>query len=376
MKKLFILSVLFCSLSNISKAALAPGVAAAPPPIPGTPAGFLNQRSRFIESFNATYPAVAGGAAALETGASTAIDNWHRTEREFLRTLKENLEYNPEPVPGAGVQRRRLWDRIRIAIYARASMTVVYRQAMDGGGFTNHINTYTFPYVFSSGDFHKDRMIVLNQQAYPFCAYNTMDPAGGPTCRNFIDLIPLADGAGGAFTVTTRASKRAFVNSFQDLYTPIHAVLGAIPGVPVLVPGDFPYPAAGDVPAEANYRTQLAHAEMVAYTHFKNSYQDIIADLGISMADVRTIILNIAVTRDTCKRCYRTLYLRSFQNLDLPAPAGGAAPPPVPLLLTVSAVRDYRNSRPASNIRTLTGEREPAAGGGGHPMGGVLYLYR
>jgi hypothetical protein len=133
---------------------------------------------------------------------------------------------------------------------------------------------------------------------------------------------------------------------------------------------------------DEDFKIVLAHAEMVAYTHFMNRYQDIIGNLNIPVNEVQAIILNIAVTRDTCERCHKTLYLRSFQNLPLPAPpavAGApvpAAPAPVPLLITVSAIRDYGNSRPAFDIQHKANNRQPAAGAAGHPLGGILYLYR
>jgi hypothetical protein len=128
-------------------------------------------------------------------------------------------------------------------------MTVIYNRAVGAG--RRHAKTYTFPYVFSSGEFHQDRVIILDQQAYPFCSYNTMNPNGGnPVCQNFINLIPPI---GVGFAAAATASKTAFINSFQDLYHPaVHAVLAPIPPVAGhhnIAPGHFPYPAPPGVAA-------------------------------------------------------------------------------------------------------------------------------
>lgn len=382
MKYLYI--VIFVLITTIDVHAAGAG-------IPGTIVGFDQQKENLTKSFNITYPAVAGAAAAavLSRGAGTAIDNWHKTERQFLKTLKENLSHIPEPgnrPAGAAARaewrtRKQLWERIESAVYARASMTVIYDQARSGGGFSRHTKTYTFPYVFSSGDLHRDRVIALDQQSYPFCSYNTMNPNGGnPICQKFIGLIDMPD---ADFRAASTASKAAFINGFQDLYNPdVHDVLVPLPAVGPynILPAYFPYPPVGAAVAEEAknaFNVLLAHAEMVAYTHFTNRYQNIIADLNIPVGRIRAIVFNVAVTRDTCGRCHRTLYLRSFQNLALPAPAaGGVAPAPVPLLINVSAIRDYEDSRPALDIQRKLNNRVPPAGGAGHPLGGILYLYR
>jgi hypothetical protein len=248
-----------------------------------------------------------------------------------------------------------------------ASMTVVYTHA--GQRKTKH---YSFPYVFASGRYTKAKMRIMDQLEFQLCSYNTLDHATG-NCRNLKVLESMAD---AAFNAATNGSKQVFVDHFRRHYggpPGVHPILAAY----ALNAGHFPFNNVHDA---GLYRPHLAHAEMVAYYHFRRRYDAIIADMAIPPAEIDLITFNVVVSRDMCEQCRRRIYLESFDDLVRPAPGGApaapgvAAPPPIPFLITVSTLKEYRDSRETVDLLVRHGQKILPAGG--HHVGGVLYLYR
>lgn len=327
MSKLYIL--LFFSFSNAFVIQHAKAAVAA-----FTPAHIPKQ------SFSATY--MEGVDDRLHHDSKKSIQNWHVTYGKIMNLLRYNIIENYLNLEGYarplnfnnGVKRS-----IKLANYAFASLSVIY----NTGGVRRYIQTYNIPIIFSSGQFHQDRIPSLRLISknfreltgldYKFAACNTF---GTPDPVTVID--EMVDMTGADFKEQTdNASKPRVWDHLRRLYT--QAETTALFGADDLRATLY---NMGDEAREADRLAVLGHSEnLILYFIYEYSGQ-LIARLGELLpagAVPERYILNINTQRDACENCRKYQYVQARQNF------GGH-----PLFVFVSSLIKYRNSRENMNL--------------------------
>lgn len=292
------------------------------------------------QSFSATY--MDGVGDRLHHDSKKSIQNWHVTYGKLMDLLRYkvienylNLQgYARPPHFNEGVK-----NSIRRANYAFASLSVIY----NTGGARRHIQTYNLPIIFSSGQFHRDRIPSLQLISknfreltgldYIFAACNTF---GTPDAVSIIDeMATMSDADFEEHSENT--SKPRVWGHLRGLYT--QAATTALFGADDLRATLY---NMGDAGREADRLAVLGHSEnLILYYIYEYSAQ-LIAHLDALLpvgAVPERYILNIHTQKDACENCRKYQYVQARQNF------GGR-----PLFVFVSSLIKYGDSRGNMNL--------------------------